>query len=259
MKRFDRLELDARHEQAQAQHASQAESVRDEHHWLRLASDERRNGNHESALRYYSRALEVERSLVEGWCGQVQMLIALGEHAEADLWSRKALELFKNNAALLAARTQALCRLRDFKGAHASCDAAIAQPGLLAAPWLARGELMLARGEPIEGYCFDKATQLDGDWLLLIEIADVYLHYARPTKAIVRLREAVDRAPGHAHCWFRLGTCELSLGLTDPASRSFARCLQVEPRHRGALDEIHKLTQARRPMRQWVRRMFRRG
>lgn len=251
MRRFDRLEFDQ--QQAEAT-APTLES--DETQWLALALDERRNGRHEAALRYYSRALEVDRSLVEGWCGQVQMLVALGEYPEADLWSRKALELFKNNPLLLAARTQALVRIGDLKTAQATCDAAIGQPGLNAYPWVARGELMLARRGPIESYCFDKAVQLDADWLLLVEIADVYLHHGRATRAVVRLREAVERAPGQAHCWLRLGECELALGLSDSAARSLARCLQIEPKHAEARERLRNLSGDRRPVRGFLRRVF---
>src|SRR5689334_12227259 len=130
MSRFGRLEFEgprSRHEAEQAaaeqHHAQHARSEhaqhqhvepdRDERHWLRLADADRRNGLFEGALRYYSRALELDKSLVTGWVGQVQMLVALGEYPEAELWSRKALELFKNNAELLAARAQALCRTGD--------------------------------------------------------------------------------------------------------------------------------------------------
>ena len=48
--------------------------------------------------------------LVAGWVGQVQMLVQLQEYPEADLWSRKGLELFPNNGELLAGRAQAFCR-----------------------------------------------------------------------------------------------------------------------------------------------------
>jgi len=84
---------------------------------MKAAGEERRNGLHESALRYYSRALELDKSQAAGWVGQVQMLVAMNECPEADLWSRKALELFKNNPDLLAARAQALCRIGDLKNA----------------------------------------------------------------------------------------------------------------------------------------------
>src|SRR4051812_1100111 len=156
MTRFDRLEFDDEHshkqnsEVAKQQQQRHREPDRDEKFWLATASEERRNGLFESALRYYSRALEMDKSLVEGWVGQVQMLIALGEFPEAELWARKALELFRNNAQLLAGRAQALCRRGDVKAAMAACDTAIGQQGMAAYPWMVRGELMLARKENVE-------------------------------------------------------------------------------------------------------------
>ncbi|HTV47451.1 MAG TPA: tetratricopeptide repeat protein [Phycisphaerae bacterium] len=229
----------------------------DEHYWIKAATDDRRNGYHESALRHYSRALEMDKSLVAGWVGQVQMLIALAEYPEAELWSRKALELFKNNADLLAVRGQALCRMGDLKNAQASCDAAINQQGSFSIPWIARGELMLARKENIDDYCFDKAVQLDPDWLVLLEIGTIYLHYDRATKALQRIRLAVEKTPDHAYCWYCQGVCELALGLTGPAEKSFNHCLQLMPKHSLALRSLNELKQNRRVLLNFFRRLFR--
>jgi len=262
MRRFDHLEFEEKPESAQTNLrgdlVNRAED-NDERYWIKKASDERRNGLHESALRYYSRALELDKSLVEGWTGQVQMLIAMAEYPEAELWSRKALELFKNNGDLLAARGQALCRTGDLKNAQASCDAAIAQPGAYSYPWIARGELMLARKEDIDGYCFDKATQIDNDWLLLLEIGAIYLHYGRTTKALQRTRAAVEKAPDHAYCWYSQGVCEMALGLTGAAEKSFKHCLQLVPNHLLAQQSVHDLKKNRRIVGSLLRRIFRRG
>src|SRR3954452_15381724 len=208
--RFHKLELeDAQQDQPpklgpasapqqQQQHAAgtwQAlqgeEQLRDETHWMRMADRQRRTGHYEDALRYYSRAVELNRATVAGWVGQVQMLIALGEYPEAELWARKALELFRSHAELTAARAQAMCRRGDLKSAQPACDAALAQPGLSAYPWVVRGEVMLARRESAEQHCFDKAVQLANDWLVLIEIALVYQLYKRHAKALARCRQAV--------------------------------------------------------------------
>lgn len=270
MKRFDRLEFEEsqpRREQAAASTSSSSfsqelfpqgvEQERDEHHWIRVAGDERRNGFHETALRYYSRALELDKSLVQGWLGQVQMLIALGEYPEAELWSRKALELFRNNAELLAARAQALCRTGDLKSAQASCDAAIGQQGMFSYSWIARGELMLVRRDRTEEYCFDKAVQLDADWLVPLEIGAVYEHYGRPAKALTRTRQALEKAPDQPYCWYRQGQCELALDLVNPAEKSFSRCLQLAPKHEDARTALFALARSRRPIGRFIRRLFR--
>jgi tetratricopeptide (TPR) repeat protein len=266
MSRFDRLEFDRPklHTQADAPTEQQLQSrhaVRDELHdekyWLKAASNERRAGLHESALRNYSRALEMDKSLVDGWIGQVQMLIALEEYPEAELWSRKALELFKNNAELLAARCQALCRTGDLKNAQASGDAAIAQPGLFSYPWVARGELMLACRENIDDYCFDKATQLDGDWLVTLEIGAIYLHYGKAIKALQRTRVAVEKAPEQVYCWYRQGICEVALGLIAAAEKSFSRCLELRPGDPLARRELDEIRGNRGYVAGWFRRLFR--
>jgi tetratricopeptide (TPR) repeat protein len=268
MSRFNRLEFDegksprgSLHSASDVEHEQQRLRIladdTDGGHWMRVALDDRRNGRFENALRHYSRALELDKGLVGGWAGQAQMLIALGEYPEAELWSRKALELFKNNAELLAARAQALCRTGDLRSAQASCDAAIGQQGLFSAPWVARGELMLARKEDIDGYCFDKAVQLDAEWLVPLEIGAIYEHYGRGAKALSRIRQALEKAPDQAYCWYRQGACELALGLTTAAEKSFARCLQLAPNHPGARDELHKLTQNRHTVRRFFKRLFR--
>ena len=259
MKRFEHLEFDdgkqtTQSASTQAQHTRAADH--DEHYWLKAAVDERRNGMHETALRNYSRALELDKSLVTGWVGQVQMLIALAEYPEAELWSRKALELFKSNADLLAGRSQALCRIGDLKNAQASCDAAISQQGLFSYPWLARGELMLARKEDIDAYCFDKAVQLDDDWLVLLEIGAIYQHYGRSTKALQRIRAAVEKAPDHAYCWFCQGQCEAALGFNAAAEKSFACCLQLMPKYLAARHALNDLKGHRRVLRTLFRRLF---
>src|SRR5262249_35576121 len=117
MPRFDHLELDSPHEDSGARKSVQVDS-QDEKHWLRMAEENRRQGLYDNALRFYSRALELDKSLVLGWLGQVQMLVAQGEYPEAELWSRKGLELFRNNGDLMAGRAQALCRMGDTKQAH---------------------------------------------------------------------------------------------------------------------------------------------
>src|SRR5256885_12553915 len=114
MRRFDRLEFEKPQEtQIAAQTQQRRQTDHDDRHWMNLADENRRLGLYEASLKYCSRALEVDKSLVAAWVGQGQMLIMLGEFPEAELWSRKALELLKNNAELIARRAQAPCRTGD--------------------------------------------------------------------------------------------------------------------------------------------------
>jgi tetratricopeptide (TPR) repeat protein len=219
----------------------QLDELHDSAYWMKQADQSRRSGLFEEALKYYSRAVELDRSIVAGWVGQVQMLIALEEFSEAELWARKALELFRNHVDLNAARAQALCRNGDLRNAQASCDAALAQPGQSAYPWMVRGDLMLARKDPVEQHCFDKAIQLDPDWLVLIEIAATYQYYRRHAKALARCRQATEKAPDRPYCWYVQGVCEMHMGLKKPARLSLKQCLDLEPKHQRAREALREV------------------
>ncbi len=257
MPRFDRLELESSSNQPDEPNRRD-ESVRDERHWLSQADKERRRGFYENALRMYSRSLELDKSQVVGWVGQVQMLVAQGEYPEAELWARKALELFKNHAYLLAGRAQALCRMKDQKQAVASSDAALAQPGHSAYRWMVRGEVMIVSGE-VDRYCFDKAIQIESDWLVPLEIAQIYLYHRRPTKALPRARQAVEKAADQAYPWYIQGVCERELNMIDAARRSFRRCLEIVPNHADADRALHELRDSGWSLGRAIKNLFRRS
>ena len=239
MARFERLEFD---EESQGEPAgNQPEPESDERVWLNRADDHRRRGLYENSLRYYSRALELDRTHVPGWVGQVQMLILLGELPEAELWARKALELFKGHGDLMAGRAQALTRIGDRTLAQELADAAIRQEGCSAYRWIVRGELLILTRDEVDGHCFDKAIQADNDWLIPLEIALIYLHYKQPSKALIRAHLAVEKAPERFYAWFIRGQCEQAVGFDRAAKASYERCLELSPRHVEASRKIAEL------------------
>jgi Tfp pilus assembly protein PilF len=222
------------------------------------ADTQRRTGWYENALKYYSRALEQDRSQVDGWVGQVQMLVFLEEFPEAELWARKALELFPSHGDLMAARGQALCRMKDSKRAHEACDGALKQSGQSAYRWIVRGEILLAGRQTTEQYCFDKAQQIDSDWLVPLEIALVYLYYRNTNKALVRARRAVEAAPDQYYAWLIQGRCQEELGLADQARRSFQSCLDLCPGHTEARRRLETVKTSWFSPGRWLRNLFRR-
>jgi tetratricopeptide (TPR) repeat protein len=260
MARFDKLEFGPSKEPA-GHHVPivgggpDGRADRDADYWIERADDGRRAGLYELALTYYSRALELDKSLISGWLGQVQMLILLSEFKEAELWARKSLELFPKNGDLLAGRAQALCRLADFKSAFAVCDAALGESGQSGYRWLVRGEIMVARNEETAGACFDKAQQFDPDWLVPLEIAQIYLYYRMPAKALSRARRAVEAATDRAYAWYVQGLCESGVGLNSAAVNSLRHCLQLTPRHAGAEDKLRDIAGEWFGQR-WWRRLF---
>jgi tetratricopeptide (TPR) repeat protein len=216
---------------------------RDADAWLKKANDHRRRGLYENSLRYYSRALEFDKSLLSGWVGQVQMLVLLGEFPEAELWAKKALELFSGHGDLMAGRAQALARIGDRKTALELADAALRQEGSSAYRWMVRGELLSTTRDEVDRHCFDKAVQADGDWLVPLEIALIYLFHEQPSKALLRARQAVEKAPDRFYAWFIQGQCEQALGFDRQAKLCYERCLELSPRH---IEANHKLAEVAR-------------
>jgi tetratricopeptide (TPR) repeat protein len=228
--RFDRLEFDPEPEDLPENPPPMAEEG-EQGAWMIKADDQRRRGLHENALRFYSRALELDRSLLAGWVGQVRMLILLGENPEAELWARKALELFRNQGDLMAGRAQALARIGDRTQALELADAALRQEGESAYRWMVRGELLVTSRDEVDRHCFDKAVLADRDWLVPLEIALIYLHHRQPSKALLRARQAVEASPGSFYPWLIQGDCERAMGLDRQARTSYERCLELSPRH----------------------------
>jgi tetratricopeptide (TPR) repeat protein len=266
MARFDKLEFGSEPEPVDDVPPENGQQVRapkrkkkverDETHWMAKANNDRRVGQYENALRFYSRALEENKSLVAGWVGQVQMLILLDECPEAETWSRKGLELFPGNGDLLAARAQAVCRMKDLSQAHVLCDGSLKQSGQNAYRWTVRGELMVVGKQDTDRHCFDKAQQMESDWLVPVEIALVYLHYRSPNKALNRIRQAVENAPDQYYPWYLRGMCQYELGLARQAEQSFQRCLELSPQHVEANRRLHELQNGGSSIGRFMRRLF---
>jgi tetratricopeptide (TPR) repeat protein len=257
MARFDKLEFERPEEHTQKAKV-EPRVEKDEKYWSRLADENRRNGNYENALRFYSRALEVDRTLVPAWVGQVQMLVQLQEYPQASLWSQKALEMFPSHGDLLAGQAHAECRMGNMKSAYALSDAALRQRGESAYRWQVRGELVVAGRQTKDRHCFDKAQIADHDWLVPLETALIYCHYAVYSMGQQRAQMAVEKAPTAYYPWYVLGLCQAKLGFDTPALASFNRCLELCPRHEAAMSRIAEMQQQQWPLLRKLGRLFRR-
>ncbi|HEX4414786.1 MAG TPA: hypothetical protein VH107_14220 [Lacipirellulaceae bacterium] len=244
--RFDKLEFE-RPPDRPAKQDVPARVDKDEKYWAKLADDNRRTGSYESALRFYSRALEVDKTLVSAWVGQVQMLVRLQEYPQASLWSAKALEIFPGNGELMASQAQAECRMGNTKKAFGLSDAALRQRGESAYRWQVRGELVLVSKQKNDRYCFDKAQIADKDWLVPLESALIYSYYSIPNLAQQRAQMAVEKAPQAYYPWYVLGACQAKLGFDSAAISSFSTCLHLCPRHADALARLAELERPQWP------------
>ncbi len=259
--RFSNLEFNEDAQARQPTRPAQRAAVRQAPEFLRQAREEHRGQRFEPALRLYTRALQEDHNLVAAWVGQVQMLVELGEFHEARVWSDKALDLFRTNGELLAAKAQACIRLNDRASAYACSDASLQAPGGSPWRWQVRGEVLLADHKRQADECFQKALVEPGaDWFDRVLIARVLRYHDRVAGAVNYLLEALELQPGHAPTWFELGDCQLALGLTGAARTSFARALDIQADHapaRQALDALEvrsPLAWLRGLLRRWTRR-----
>ena len=220
MARFDKLEFNAG-QPPSPEPAERDPLVRDAGDWMKKADEERRGGLYESALKYYSRALELDNSLVAGWLGQVQMLVQLEEYPEADLWSRKGLELFPNNGELMAGRAR---------------PSAAWATGSRPTPvrWVAAAAR--AVGLSLAGPRRDHDRQAAGHGPLLFrQGAGARRRLAgppgsRPHRVILSQAEqgagphppCPGAAPEAHYAWYVQGICQAKLGLRRPRGRVFS-------------------------------------
>jgi len=230
--RFDKLEFAVDQPTTPSGSAPNTPRVeKDASHWLRMADQQRRAGGFESALRFYSRSLEMDRTNVIGWAGQVHMLVQLGEFRQAELWARKALEVFPNHPEVLAGLAQAQCRMGSLQDALAISDASLAATGESSYRWRVRGEVILARRGTGDDHCFDKANVLEPDWIVPLEAATACLFHESPAKALRRAQQAVERDPSVPRCWLVQGDCQRKLGMEGAARLSYSRCVELAPGH----------------------------
>lgn len=231
--RFSRLEMaQAQREEAVEAAIFQGAAVRTAEMDLSLADDAYRDGRFEEALQQYTRALGRRQSMLPAWVGQVQMLVELGEHAEARLWADKSLELFKNNGDLLAAKSRACLFQGDGTAALQCSDASIQSPGTSPLRWQARGEVQLAREGRRAKDCFEKAlAEPAADWFDRVVIARAYLRGGKGLPALEMAREATSLRPAHAYCWCVLGEAQEAVGWIGEALASYQRGLDVSPGH----------------------------
>lgn len=229
MSRFSNLEFDREDESHRELAKGVGGDLIDAQHHFRDAEGHYHEGRFEKALRSYARALEHNSAMAEAWVGQVRMLLELGDAKEAHLWADKALELFRDHPDLLAAKAVALARLGELHDAMKLSDAALAQKGETAWVWQARGEVLLARGQRNEDFCFAKAVALHPkDWFVRVVIGRIYKFYAMAAVALKWLREALGLNAASAFLWAQIAECQVALSLAGEARASYTNALALD-------------------------------
>lgn len=228
---------------------------------LRMALEAERAGCFETALQMHTHALGSNRALTPAWVGQVQMLVELDEYPEARLWADKALELFKNNGELLAAKAQACLRHGAYDAAVVCTDASLQSAGSSAYRWRVRAEVMLRQTADRARDCFEKSLAEQGtDWFDRVQIARAYLFHKRPAAAIPYAQAAVDLQPASSYAWLVLGKCFSASGMSERAAASFERSMQLPGGRADAQAALLRLRESGRAvhMFRWIGGFFKR-
>jgi tetratricopeptide (TPR) repeat protein len=231
MSRFKQLEFDESFDKGKASRADGAgEPTRDERYFHDLAVTFWLGGDFELALRNYSRSLEVKSSFLEGWAGQVRMLIELGEYSEARMWADKAMLLFPEHPDLLAGKAVAAARDAMWDEAMACSDLAIGKPNAGPRVWLSRGEALMLRRNAVAETCISNALSLAGKLkpVIHLESGRLLSRTGNQYAAIEHLNLAVRLLPKSALAWYELGNCQAALG-REEAKVTLEQCLKLRP------------------------------
>ena len=255
MGRFSKLELDDKDKQGQKELLDKTTPIEegyDQDYYLQQANEFYRKGDFEKGLRYYSRALGIDNTLVPAWVGQVRALIDLKEYREAHVWVNKALEIFPGEAELLAAKAVVYCRLGQIKQAVAISDLAMEQKSPTAYVWYARGQVFLSKKGNNAEFCFNKAIEMSKeDWFIYQLVGLAYLEKSQYSRAQHYFSEATSRNSTNPFLWLQLGLCCQQLGFYPRAIKCFQQALEIDPRYKPA-DKA--LTKAKRT--KWIYRLF---
>jgi len=225
----------------------------DEQGCLNAAGDQFDRGLYEAALVYYSRALRFNRDLAQAWTGQVRCLICLEEYREAITWSTRGLERFKDDPDLLACRGLALVLSGTIREGMEYVDGAVESktPSVLA--WLARGEALLAAGQPPVNArrCFLKAQELaPDDWRVDLRIGMALNRAALFAEARTPLTAALRRAETNPMVLFHVGCMHEGAGEWNLAAGYFQRAALARPDFKEAQERLDRVKRGS-PMRGW--------
>lgn len=255
MGRFSKLELDDNNSTVVKEILDKDAPIEEEYnqdYYIQQANEYYRKGNFEEALRYYSRALGIDNTLVCAWVGQVRALIDLHAYREAHVWVNKALEIFPSESELLSAKAVVYSKLGQIKQALTISDLAMEQKSPTGYVWLARGIVFLVnRGRNAE-FCFNKSIEMSPqDWFIYQLIGLSYMEKKQYSKAQFYFSEATSRNSASPFLWVQMGLCSQNLGFYPRAIKCFQQALEIDPKYKTA-DKL--LTKAKRT--RWISRLF---
>lgn len=242
MGRFEWIELTEANEPIQIEKPI----VYDEDYYLKQADKSFEKGSYQAALRYYSRALNLNNTLKQAWLGQVLCLIALGQFNEAIVWSDKALEFCPDHPEIIAAKALALNRLGLKEEALSFSDKAIKTSKISWLVWAARADILLDENENAANYCFYKAQEFAKEnWFFYMMMGISFLSAKEISKATYYFNKAVDLKKDNAILYYHLANAYYEDSNYSLAKACLKKAIEIKPDFQEAavmLRKISKLT-----------------
>ena len=197
--------------------------------WLALGDHAYLRGDFKPALRWYSRALDKDTTLLEGWVSMVRVLLFRRDLGQAETWANRALTLFPNSCQLLALRAAAFARRGLIRQALNNSDAILAEHAADPIAQIARGEVLLLDGNKNADFCFTQALTLvpANDWKTPATIGMIYEERRMWAKAIQFYTQAAERNESSPELWYRISGCRAELGHSQQARRALEQAREL--------------------------------
>jgi len=228
----------------------------DQGHYLAEGDTLFYQGEYQKALRYFSRAMQVDQSSVESWIGQVKCLIEMKQYKEASIWVLRGLELFPEDPRLVSLQGLTYALNGTVKRAIGCSDYAISRPvPATAYVWAVRGHILSIADNQNAAFCFDKAMEVRAkeDWRTPMEIGLLLLAERKWSRAVEFLQCAVQANQKNRFLWKKLGYASERLGLNTAAHEAYTAALHLDAGDREAAHALRNLTSTSLPVRLWRR------
>lgn len=184
---------------------------------------------HKDAMRWYSRALDMEPRLLDAWVGMIRTHTIKGELSQASVWIGRGLSVFPDSPALMALKAVNLARRGLLRQALTGSDAALERAPTLALAHLARGEVLVVSDNRNFDFCFEQALKLSPalDWLTPF-VAGMILEERRLwTRALVYYSHSAERNESNPALWYHVARCRIALGHAGKAERALAQAREL--------------------------------
>ncbi len=211
---------------------------------LRSANDAFYTGDWRQALRFYSRAIQMETTRVDPWAGQVLALLFLDQVREADIWSRRLLECFPDHPTAVSLNGLVRSLQGMTRSGIGSSDFAMSKGHADELCWIVRGWMLLEGGNQNWMPCLDKAIEQcppDG-WRYHLLMGLVLERYKKWPQAVKAYQTAVDQKLDNYYLWNRLGHCYDQLGLARKALEAHQHALSLNPDYPPARKAVSDLS-----------------